>query len=669
MTAFARKVLAELPEPNVPGVASNNYQKGVPNRSDYDKFNVRLDNKFGTALSAFVRFGQQKNEAFESPNIDGPSGGNQNGFIDVSSRQLVAGATYIVNATTVLDGRFGVSQTDAGKQPPGIGGPSMFELYGITGLPENDPSMTGGLTPQTITGLSQLGRQATNPQFQNPFNINPRLTLTTILGRHSFKVGYEYLAIDTEVQDTNPLYGLDTYSSQFSRPAGAAANNQYNLADFYFGARTQYELASLIVAEMRQRAHYAYVQDDITLNSRLTLNLGARYEYVTPYFESQDRMSNFDPATNTIVAATDGSIGDRALVDPDRNNFAPRLGFAFQVSRDTVVRGGYGLGYIHFNRLASAGLLATNFPVVTRATVTQSTTQTVGGVSQPVPLCTGDQFSGCFRTTQQGYAPNLPNNVVLHIPRDTPAGMTQSYHVSVQRQFTPSLIVDLGYVGNQARDLAMLADINQARPPLPGENANATLAARRPIQGYGTISAVLPEAFSNYNSLQAKVEYRRGSSLNLLNSFTWSKAIDNVSQVLEDPSGNTGTPQNVYDIDNDRGLSGYDVPFLNVTSFVWQLPVGHGRRFGDTMPTLLNAVLGDWQVSGIYTMRSGRTVNLRYNTSGPTPVTSGLPSFLGGVNLRPNLIGDPMAPEADRSIDNYFNRDAVVIPAGHRPIR
>jgi hypothetical protein len=657
MTAFARKVLSELPEPNVPGVTANNYQKGVPNRSDYDKFNVRLDNKFGTALSGFVRYGQQINEAFEAPNIDGPSGGNQNGTIEVRSRQFVGGATYIVNGTTVLDGRLGISRTQAGKQPPAIGGPSMRELYGITGLPENDPSLTGGLTPQTINGFTQLGRQATNPQFQNPFNINPRLTLTTILGRHSLKVGYEFLAIDTEVQDTNPLYGLDTYSSQFSRPAGAAANNLYNLADFYFGARTQYELASLIVAEMRQRAHYAYVQDDITVNGRLTLNLGLRYEYVTPYYEAQDRMSNFDPATGTIVAATSGSMANRALIDPDRNNVAPRLGFALQATRNLVVRGGYGIGYIHFNRLASAGLLATNFPVVTRANVTQSL----------APLCTGDQFAGCFRTTQSGYPPNLPNNVVLHMPRDTPAGMIQSYHLSVQRQLRPGLLVDVAYVGNQARNLAMLADINQARPPLPGENANATLAARRPIQGYGTISAVLPEAFSNYNALQAKVEYRVGSSLNLLNSFTWSKAIDNVAQVLEDPSGNTGTPQNVYDIDNDRGLSGYDVPLLNVTSFVWDLPVGQGRRFGAGMPTALHAVLGGWQLSGIYTMRSGRAVNLRYNTSGPTAVTSGLPSFLGGVALRPNIVGDPMTPEDERSIDNYFNRNTVLLPTATEP--
>ena len=664
LTAFARKVLSELPVPNVPGVTSSNYQKGVPNRSDYDKFNVRLDHKFNSRLSGFVRVGRQKNDAFEAPNIDGPSGSNQNGFINVSSTQVVAGGTYILGPSSVLDARLGISRTDAGKKPPVIGGPSMLELYGITGLPEHDPELTGGLTPQTITGYSQLGRQSTNPQFQNPSTFNPRVNLTNVLGRHSLKVGFEFTALNTEVQDTNPLYGLDSYTSQFSRPTGAAANNQYNLADFYFGARTQYELASLIVAKMRQRAYYAYVQDDVRLGSKLTVNVGLRYEYVTPYYEGENRLSNFDPATGTIVAAADGSIASRALVDPDRNNFAPRFGFAYQPLEDTVVRGGYGIGYIHFNRLASAGLLATNYPIVTRATVTQALTR---GSDGRLLQCSGDQFEGCFRPTQQGYPPNLPNNVVLYIPKDTPAGYIQSWHLSVQQKLTSNMVVDLAYVGNDGAKLSMLADINQARPPVAGEDPNATLAARRPIQGFGTISAVLPEAFSNYHGLQAKVEYRTSANLNVLNSFTWSKAIDNVSQVLEEPSGSTGTPQNVFDIDADRGLSGYHVPLLNVTSFVWNLPFGEGQRFGAHLPRVLNGILGGWQLSGIHTMRSGRTVNLRYATSGPTAVTSGLPTFLGGVALRPNVSGDPLAPEDARSIDNYFNRDNVTLPTATAP--
>src|SRR5262249_5737846 len=169
--------------------------------------------------------------------------------------------------------RLGISANNGAKTPPLTGGPSMLQLYGITGLP-TDPTITGGLTTQTITGLSQLGRQSTNPQFQNPSNVDPRVNYSWTWSRHSLKAGYECLRINTDVQDTNPLMGLDTYSGQFSRPAGALSNNLYNLSDFMFGARSQYELANLLVVHLRQRLHFAYVQDDFKVNSRLTLNLG-----------------------------------------------------------------------------------------------------------------------------------------------------------------------------------------------------------------------------------------------------------------------------------------------------------------------------------------------------------------------------------------------------------
>jgi hypothetical protein len=659
MTEFARKVLNDLPEPNVPGVTSSNYQKAVPNRSYYDKFNLRLDHKLSDKINLFTRLGQQKNHAFEAPNIAGPSGGNQNGQIRVLAQQLVGGATVVLSNVSVLEARLGISRMNAGKNPPGIGGASMRELYGITGLPEDDPTLTGGLTPQSITGYTQIGRQSTNPQFQNPFTVNPRVSYVRTMGRQTIKIGGEFMAINTDVQDTNPLYGLDSYSSQFSRPAGRAASNLYNLADFMFGARTQYELANRVVASMRQRGYYAYLQDDFRVSSKLTLNMGIRYEYVTPYYDADNRMSNFDPVTRTILRAKNGSIADRALVNPDRNDFAPRFGFAFQPEQNMVIRGGYGIGYVHFNRLASAGLLGTNYPEVTRATITQSIVGT--------PLCTGNQFANCFRSTQMGYPTNLPNTVLLFIPPDTRSGYIQNWQVSIQRRLSSRTLLDVAYVGNHSIKLPLLADLNQARPPLPGEVANATLDARRPYQGYGTISMVWPVGLSNYHAFQAKFEHRAGKDLYVLNSFTWSKGIDNASQVLEEPNGSTGTPQNLYNVAADRGLSGYDVPLLNTTSFVWQLPFGKGRRVGRNFGPLLDGVLGGWQISGINTMRSGRTVNMRYNTSGPTPVTAGLATFLGGVTLRPNVLGDPLAPEAERSIDNYFNKANVVLPTENQP--
>ena len=657
MTAFARKVLTELPEPNVPGVTGNNYQKSVPNRSVNDKFNLRLDHKHSDRVSGFLRVGQGKSNIFEAPNISGPSGGAQNGVIHVLAQQLAIGVTWVKSPRSLVEFRLGLSRTEAGKHPPYVGGGSMKELYGIVGLPE-DRTITGGLTPQTIQGYSALGRQATNPQFQNPFVTNPRLTYTLTLGRQTLKLGAELLAINTDVQDTNPLYGSDSYNSQFSRPAGRASNNLYNLADFMFGARTQYELASLMVAHLRQRSYFGYVQDDIRVSRRLTLNLGLRYEFVTPYTEAQNRLSNFDPRTNTIVQATKD---DRALVNPDRNNFAPRFGFAYKLGQETVLRGGYGIGYTYFNRLGSANLLATNYPQVTRATITQSVQANINGVVGNQPLCGPTQYAGCFRPTEYGYPPNLPNDVTLYLPRDGRNGYIQNWQFTVQRRVGRQTLVEASYVGNHSLKQVLLADWNQARPPLPGEIADATLNARRPIRGFGSISAVLPEGMSNYHALQTKVEHRATRSFNLLNSFTWSKAIDNASQVLEEPNGSTGTPQDRYNIAADRGISGYNTPYLNTTSAVWRVPLARRNR------GLSGALFGGWQLSAINTMRSGRTTNLRYNTSGPTPVTSGLPTFLGGVTLRPNLLGDPLMPEDQRSIDNYFNRANIVLPPATSP--
>jgi hypothetical protein len=665
MTALARKVLNELPAPNITAGKTetsfaNNYSELVTNRNFNDKFNLKLDHNFSAKLNGFVRISHRKVNEFNGPSIPGPSGSNNNGFINVLNQQLVFGATYALNNGSAFEARLGVSKIEGGKRPPLSGGPSVRELYGITGLPE-DRSITGGLTTQAISGFTTLGRQATNPQFQNPFTINPRFNYTATLGRHSLKAGYEYLSVNTDVQDTNPLMGLDTYTGQFSRASTSAANNVFNLSDFFFGARAQYEFANLLVVEMQRRLHYAYAQDDFKVNQKLTLNLGVRYEFATPYTEANNRLSNFDPVTKTILKAKDGSLYDRALVDPDYNNWAPRLGFAYNLLDKTVVRGGYGIGYVHFNRIGSADLLATNFPQITRANVTQNAA---------LALCTGTVFAeGCFRPTQAGYPTGLPNNVVLFTPRETRTSYIQNWQLSVQRELPGNMLLDVAYVGNHAVKLLLLADYNQARPLTTAELAlpaaqRPTLDARRPIQGFRSISANLSGAYSNYHALQAKFERRFSKGLYLLNSFTWSKAIDNASQVLEEPGGNEGRPQNLFNIKADRGVGAYDQPFNNTTSFVWELPFGKGRAWLDSLPYALDAVLGGWTLTGINAMYSGQAVNFRYNPG--AIITANLPSFIGGIALRPNLVGDPLL-SSGRTKDRWFNTEAIRLPTQDQP--
>jgi outer membrane receptor protein involved in Fe transport len=118
--------------------------------------------------------------------------------------------------------------------------------------------------------------------------------------------------------------------------------------------------------------HFLYLQDDFRVNNKLTLNMGVRYEYATPRWEKDNILSNYDPSTNTLIQAKDGSLFDRTLVNSDRNNFAPRLGLAYSVTPKTVIRGGYGISYVHQNRVGSADLLGINGPQVVIATVNQS---------------------------------------------------------------------------------------------------------------------------------------------------------------------------------------------------------------------------------------------------------------------------------------------------------
>ena len=212
--------------------------------------------------------------------------------------------------------------------------------------------------------------------------------------------------------------------------------------------------------------------------------------------------------------------------------------------------------------------------------------------------------------------------------------------------------MDVAYVGNRGVKLMILGDVNQARPQNPGENT--ALNSRRPFLGYSDIEISWGGGYASYNALQTKLEKRFTGGLYLLNSFTWSKSIDNAGGHLETANGDNSRV-NYLDNRYDKGLGGYNQPLSNTTTVVYDLPYGKGRKFGATAHPVVNAVLGGWRATMINTMSSGLPINLNYGPASRYSV-SGYPTY------RPNLLGDPMAPEAQRNIDNYFNKANVVIP-------
>lgn len=639
---LSRYILQNLPLPNSPTNA-NQYTNLRQDRNNTDKMDTKIDAQITNNFTAFVRASHRKTNIFQAPEIPGIAGGDGNGYIRILNQQLAFGATWAPSPSSLLEARMGFSKTRAGKEPPFIGGASMQDLFGITGLPV-DPRLTGGITAQEVTGFSRFGRQPTNPQWQHPFLYNPRLNYSYIIGRHSLKAGYEYQQVHTEIQDVNPLYGQDFYQGNFTGNV---------LGDFIFGLRNRYALTNFYIAQYRQVGNMAYVQDDWRITQKLTLNLGVRYEYFTPQWEADNRLSNYDPVSNSLIPAKSGSISDRAQVSPDKNNWAPRVGLAYAFDQRTAIRSGYGISYVHFNRSGGGNILGINGPQVVNAVVNQA--PLVNGVINPN-----------FRTVDMGYPAGLTNpdqfnplaSNISYMPRDIRTGYVQNWFFSIQREIVPSLVIDLAYVGNRSNKLILFADYNQARPQNPGETLS--IQARRPIQQFAGITLTCPCGWANYNAFQAKIEKRFSSGLSFLNSFTWSKALDNAGQALEDQGqGNRSSPQNYYDLASEKGPSGYDQRLNNTLSVVWEVPVGRGRRVGSDMNGFLDAVIGGWQVSAINTTASGEPLNVLWSPTAAGQVSDISADWRGAISYRPNLIGMAKLSESERTNKiMYLNRAA-----------
>jgi hypothetical protein len=561
----------------------------------------------------------------------------------------------------LLDVHVGLTRTIATEDPFGLGAPGMKEVYGITGLPDGYPG--GGLTPQSVSGFTAWGRDSGLPHIQNPFVYDlPRVNFSKIMGRLTTKVGYEFLAYHTKVSDSGGFYGSDSYSGQFSKPAGGKANSSvYNLADFLFGNRSSYSLANPFFPVMEQWMHFLYVQNDFKASSRLTLNLGLRYEFATPQMEQHNLLSNYDPATHSILLAKPGSIYNRALVHPDANNFAPRVGFAYSPTSRWVVRSGFGVSYVHFNRLGAEDLLPLNLPESLSIAVSQQPSQ---------GMCTtSTDFSNCFRQTQQGYpegvlsSGNVDQRSVRfrYIPADTRTAYVLNWHRSIQRQIAKNLVLDVGYVGNRSLKLLLLADYNQAAPNAPLPAPAIPLNDRRPIREFGNIQIAYNRDDGSYHGLQAKLERRFSNGFSLLNSFTWSKAIDLAPGQLEDVGvgtvvANQNTRINYLNARGEKAVATTDVPYLNVTSAIWDVPFGRDRKFGSSISKLADGIAGGWRISVINSMLSGNPITFLYSPASDFVVNSASKSY------RPNLVGNPLLSKSQRTPTHYWNPGGLAIP-------
>lgn len=668
---ISRQIISEFSQlPNLPakgltgsGLSTDDYSTtSVPFTDNSDKGDLRLDYQQSQSSSWFLRISDRKETGINYPTLPLPLDGQTNGRQEILDQQAALGYTHLLGSDKVLEARLGLSRTKAGKYTLSIGD----NAFTIPGLPTN-PIVAGGLPSTSISGgFTAFGRQSTNPQWQDPSLLDPKVSFSWIKGRHSLKFGYEYEHTWMAVQDSNPLYGSFSYAGAYSlcpTTAGAACSTTKAApdtywSDFLFGTTNNYALATFFVAHLRQTLDSAYAQDDWKVLPNLTLNLGVRWEYGSPYSEQHNYLSNFDPVTQTLLTITPGAaatnsvtpvsaggVYGKTLVNPDLNDFAPRLGFAYSLDPKTVIRGGFGTSYVHYTRAGSGDILAINAPNALFVSVTQ-----------PKPGTPG------YRTVDEGFEPgqattfNPATDNITYVPKNTRDSYVEDYFLSFQRELAKNIILDIAYVGNHGVKLQGFLNANQINP---------ADGFTRPFTKWPSdITEALNEFWSHYDALQVRYEQRAVGGLTLLNSFTWSNSLDNASASLE---GNTPSPQNGYDIAADYAQSDYNLPIDNVTSIVYDLPVGRGRKYLAGSSSPVDAVLGGWQLSVINTMQAGTPFNLTYTPSSSNAVSPQISATYRGANeYRPNLApGQPLIKPTKLSSGyvQYVNYDALTLPA------
>jgi len=620
----SRAILDLLPEPNTPG--ANNYTRpDAQVTDDADRFLGRVDVRLSGSDNIFARYIYTTRKrvlpGWFGGIIDGTAS-SALGDQSMKSHGLVMGWTRILSPALVNEFRFSfiAGDSDLTQVPFGQDPPAAAK---VPGVPE-DPLFSGGVTGMNIIGYfgggARIGSPDFSPKFQHTRQYEFLNTLSWLKGDHHFKFGIDVLApMKNEYLDVPGTRGNLTFRATFTGNA---------VGDFLLGYVSDSLLTTSYVVDQRHWATSFFVQDDWKLSSKLSLNLGLRYDFITPALEAQNRQANFDPSTGQLVNAKDGSLADRGLVEPDKNNFAPRVGIVYQVSDSMVLRGGYGIFYNLFDRIGSEDQIALN-PGNGLVSLQPAT----------ATLASGPQFL-LRNGFPAGYLDpariDLSRAVLRGADRDSPKTSIHQFGVGVQKIFASVWVLSLDLVGTEGRNLANLINLNQ---PIGGSGP-------RPYPGVGPqIQWREQKASSSYKGMDLAFQRRFSKGFSFALAYTLSECRDNSAEHLT-TGGSPSRSQDARDLDAWEGPCGYDNRHRFSGNFVYELPFARGSS-GAT-----RALLGDWLVSGIYAARSGRPFTVVQGNNNVGPYHNGLP----------NRTGSGEGPE---TVDKWFDPAAfTAVPSG-----
>lgn len=632
--ALGKKLIDLYPAPNQPGRVTNgrpvdNYAALRDGREDTHKFDTRADYSLSEKCQIMGRFSylrQKFNREAIFPGLaDGV--GNQGSQFN-NNQSLALSWTRTFGARFVNTLRYGWNRTFAEFAHATAGG-QKADAFGFRGLP-SEMLQVGGLPLIDVNNYNDLGTRNFRPQFQRPYLNQFIDSFSMTLGKHFIRTGFEARLKD------NTFVDITRRTPAYNVTGGYTGDS---MADLLLGLPDSVVLNTVPAVQQLQQAYSAFFQDDWKVRRTLTLNLGLRYEYTTPFYgNGKNKNINFDPRTGGLVFA---GGDDKYLTTPDRNNFGPRLGVAWQIVPEKLVfRGGYGIFYNTEDIYGSEANLPLNPPQLIQARL-----QRVGTgpapflISEPIPSGALSNFDS--------------RNVALRTrERDQRSGLIQQWNVALQYQLDRNSTFEAAYVGNRGRNLFGLYERNQTDFGVDG-----TVPANRPFPLWQGIQTGATRARSKYNALQAKFERNVTNNLFALLSYTWASALDQAGAWDAGAS-----PQFRDNFDQEWGRMSQTPKQLFTAATTYDLPFGRGKKFGTNWSRGADLLLGGWRASGIVSWRSGLPINVGLAGTGTDPRTGQNYRFLGrnGGGLRPNRVG-----EANTGIDPKDNRLRFLDPAAY----
>ena len=681
---LAARLTALLPPLNANGSLGYNYIANPVETTHRANLDVRIDHKFSDQDNSFYRFSYENQprlipSPFQGTLLDG--GGFFSGIEDNSYRSVALSESHLFRSSLVNEFRLGYNRINSHRYQLNYNTDVSGQL-GFPGVPFTP--INGGLPQLAFSDGSAptLGSPTFLPsvEIQNTYVLSDNLTW--VKGTHTLKFGTEIRREEFTIFQPAASRGTEGFGPSLTDNPQNPGSGGSGFASFLVGLSDSGSIVNLHNVDYFRPLYSFYGQDDWKLTSKWTLNLGLRYELFTTVKERHDEQGTFDlqdPNSPTIIVPNGQTMqltptlasqikvsatGSRGLIPVAPHNFAPRIGFAYQLTPATVLRGGYGIFYggqengpysnpspgfnppffitQSFNQpcglpSANPALIGSGFdcavPGLSNAT---------GGVPGSAGISVGFPASALVD-------PNTPTLFSIDPKLITP--YLQQWHFGLERELGKETVLQITYAGSKGDRLFTFYNGNQADP---SADPSAPFAPRRPVPLINTaINLFRSDGWSKYNSLQSRLERRFSSGFSLLVTYTFAHAEDDASNANLGSQNNDGFRW--FKFPNlDKGNASFDVRHRFTASYIYELPVGKGKPLFGGANGAVQQVVGGWQVAGITTVSSG-------NWFTPTDSNNNYANSDGFAGQLPDVVADPNHSTHCKS-GTFFNTCAFVNP-------